>query len=61
MDNAHALIESIRSAPPNVSVVVRIAGRVFAFRWVSGKLVYRVLRQEPTAGVGFAEPGTQGD
>lgn len=43
--SAHSLVESVRTAPANVSVIVRIGARVFAFRWVGGKLVSREIRR----------------
>ena len=36
---------SVEKAPPNVTQLVRYAGRVFAARWVAGRLVVRVLRR----------------
>lgn len=43
MDEAHALVESVRNAPPNVCVIVRLPGGVFVFRWVNGRLRYRPI------------------
>jgi len=43
--SAHAVIQSVRTAPANVSVIVRIGARVFAFRWIRGKLVSREIRR----------------
>lgn len=36
---------SVEKAPPNVVRLIRISGRVFAARWVAGRLVVRVLRR----------------
>lgn len=48
--SAHALINSVRNAPANVSVIVRIGGRVFAFRWIGGRLVSREIRRSEYVG-----------
>lgn len=45
MDKPEALVESIRFAGPNVYALVALAGGVFTFRWVNGKLVYRTLQR----------------
>lgn len=43
-------MDSVRNAPPNVVVLVRVCSNVFACRWVGGKLVVKKLRP----GVGLA-------
>lgn len=38
------MVVSVQRTAPNVTQLVRYAGRVFAARWVAGRLVVRVLR-----------------
>ncbi len=47
---AHALLKSVRAAPANVSVLVRIGRRVFSFRWIGGRLVSREIRRSEYVG-----------